>query len=247
MRLQVERNPAPVWFRALIPLISILLTFLLTSGFVLAYGANPLQAAYYFLLDPLSNPVRLIEVLVKTTPLLLTGIAVAFAFSGGYWNIGAEGQLYMGATAATAIGLQMQDTPAWLAVPLVIVGGILDGMAWPAIRAVLIVQLKFEKVATTLSTVTINQSLKFGNQPFHNVHTMRTDEARENETTDKIRTIQMTLINTEPFIDSPSGSESCRHRCGFEPPPEFRGRVSSREPRPVYRVRLCREIRTTHF
>jgi simple sugar transport system permease protein len=93
MRLQVERNPAPVWFRALIPLASILLTFLLTSGFVLAYGANPFQAAYYFLIDPLSNPVRLIEVLVKTTPLLLTGIAVAFAFSGGYWNIGVEGQL----------------------------------------------------------------------------------------------------------------------------------------------------------
>ena len=68
MRLQVERNPAPVWFRALIPLMSILLTFLLTSGFVLAYGANPLQAAYYFLLDPLSNPVRLIEVFSPTVP-----------------------------------------------------------------------------------------------------------------------------------------------------------------------------------
>ncbi|HLF73463.1 MAG TPA: ABC transporter permease [Anaerolineales bacterium] len=150
MRLQVERNPAPVWFRALIPLISILLTFLLTAGFVLAYGANPLEAAYYFLLDPLSNPVRLIEVLVKSTPLLLAGIAVAFAFSGGYWNIGAEGQLYMGATAATAIGLQMQDMPAWLAVPLVIVGGILAGMAWAMLPALMKVRLKIDEVVTTL-------------------------------------------------------------------------------------------------
>src|SRR5688500_2071374 len=150
MRLQVERNPAPVWFRALIPLMSILLTFLLTSGFVLAYGANPLEAAYYFLIDPLSNPVRLIEVLVKTTPLLLTGIAVAFAFSGGYWNIGVEGQLYMGATAATAIGLQMQDTPAWLAVPLVIVGGILAGMAWATLPALMKVWLNIDEVVTTL-------------------------------------------------------------------------------------------------
>src|SRR5215216_5922477 len=130
MKLQVERNPAPVWFGAMIPVMSILLTFLLTSGFVLVYGANPLQAVYYFLLDPLSNSVRLIEVLVKATPLLLTGIAVAFAFSGGYWNIGAEGQLYMGATAATAIGLQMHSTPAWLALPLVILGGMLAGMVW---------------------------------------------------------------------------------------------------------------------
>ena len=148
MRLQVERNPAPVWFRALIPLMSILLTFLLTSGFVLAYGANPLQAAYYFLMDPLSNPVRLIEVLVKTTPLLLTGIAVAFAFSGGYWNIGVEGQLYMGATAATAIGLQMHNTPAWLALPLVILGGILAGMAWATLPALMKVWLKRQSLET---------------------------------------------------------------------------------------------------
>ena len=150
MRLQVERNPAPVWFGALIPLMSILLTFLLTSGFVLAYGANPLEAAYYFLLDPLSNPVRLIEVLVKATPLLLTGIAVAFAFSGGYWNIGVEGQLYMGATAATAIGLQMNNTPAWLALPLVILGGILAGMAWATLPALMKVWLKIDEVVTTL-------------------------------------------------------------------------------------------------
>lgn len=150
MRLQVERNPAPVWFRALIPVVSILLTFLLTSGFVLAYGVNPLRAAYYFLLDPLSNPVRLIEVLVKATPLLLTGIAVAFAFSGGYWNIGVEGQLYMGATAATAIGLQMGSVPAWLALPLIIVGGSLAGMAWALLPALMKVRLKIDEVVTTL-------------------------------------------------------------------------------------------------
>ncbi|HSJ86500.1 MAG TPA: ABC transporter permease [Anaerolineales bacterium] len=146
----MERNPAPVWFRALIPVASILVTFLLTSGFVLAYGANPLQAVYYFLIDPLSNPVRLIEVFVKTTPLLLTGIAVTFAFSGGYWNIGVEGQLYMGATAATAIGLQMHNVPAWIALPLIIVGGVLAGMAWATLPALMKVRLKIDEVVTTL-------------------------------------------------------------------------------------------------
>ena len=90
MRLQVERLPAPLWMRAIIPIAAVFATFVLTSGFVVAVGANPLQAAYYFLLDPLSNPVRGIEVLVKATPLLMTGAAVAFAFAGGYWNIGVE-------------------------------------------------------------------------------------------------------------------------------------------------------------
>ncbi len=150
MRVQIERLPAQVWFRTLIPVISIFVTFLLTSGFVLAYGANPLQAVYYFLLDPLSNSVRLIEVLVKATPLLLTGIAVAFAFAGGYWNIGVEGQLYMGATAATAIGLQMHAAPAWVALPLIIVGGFLAGMAWATLPALMKVKLKIDEVVTTL-------------------------------------------------------------------------------------------------
>jgi ABC-type uncharacterized transport system permease subunit len=150
MKLQVERLPAPFWMRAIIPIASVLITFILTSGFVIAVGANPLQAAYYFLLDPLSNPVRLIEVLVKATPLLMTGAAVAFAFAGGYWNIGVEGQLYMGATAATAIGLHMEGVPAWIALPLIVIGGFLAGMAWAIIPAFMKVRLKIDEVVTTL-------------------------------------------------------------------------------------------------
>ena len=150
MKLQVERLPAPLWVRAIIPVASVLLTFVLTSGFVVAVGANPLQAAYYFLLDPLSNPVRGIEVLVKATPLLLTGAAVAFAFAGGYWNIGVEGQLYMGAAAATAVGLQMDGVPAWIALPLIIIAGFLAGMAWAIVPAYMKVRLKIDEVVTTL-------------------------------------------------------------------------------------------------
>ncbi|MDX1664419.1 MAG: ABC transporter permease [Candidatus Promineifilaceae bacterium] len=150
MRVQIERLPAPVWLRSLIPFISIFLTFLLTVGLVLAADANPLAATYYFLLDPLSSRVRLIEVLVKATPLLLTGTAVAFAFAGGYWNIGAEGQLYMGATAATAVGLQMHGQPAWIAVPLVIVAGFAAGLLWAVVPALMKVRLKIDEVVTTL-------------------------------------------------------------------------------------------------
>ena len=150
MRVQIERLPAPVWLRSLIPFISIFVTFLLTVGLVLAADASPLEATYYFLLDPLSSRVRLIEVLVKATPLLLTGTAVAFAFAGGYWNIGAEGQLYMGATAATAVGLQMHGQPPWIAVPLVILGGFTAGLLWAVVPALMKVRLKIDEVVTTL-------------------------------------------------------------------------------------------------
>ncbi|RMH85106.1 MAG: ABC transporter permease, partial [Calditrichaeota bacterium] len=123
MGIKFERIPAPVWVGPLIPVAAVIVTFLLTATLIVLVDANPLEAYYYFLLDPLSGRVSAIEVLVKSTPLLLTGAAVTFAFAGGYWNIGAEGQLYAGATAATAIGLQMHGVSPWVALPLMIIGG----------------------------------------------------------------------------------------------------------------------------
>jgi general nucleoside transport system permease protein len=148
--LKVERVAAPWWLRALIPVLAVVVTFLLTSVLVILADANPLLAVYYFLVEPLAGRVSAIEVLVKATPLLLTGAAVTFAFAGGYWNIGAEGQLYAGAVAATAIGLQMDNVPAFLALPLMILGGFLAGVAWALVPALMKVKLAIDEVVTTL-------------------------------------------------------------------------------------------------
>jgi simple sugar transport system permease protein len=148
--LKVERIPAPIWVRPLIPVAAVLATFILTATLIVAVKANPLEAYYYFLIDPLSSRVSAIEVLVKATPLLLTGAAVTFAFVGGYWNIGAEGQLYAGATAATAIGVQMDGVSPWLALPLMIAGGFGAGLAWALIPALMKVKLAIDEVVTTL-------------------------------------------------------------------------------------------------
>jgi general nucleoside transport system permease protein len=150
MGLKIERLPAPVWMRPLIPIAAIILTFLLTATLVVLVKVNPLEAYYYFLVDPLSSRVSALEVLVKATPLLLTGAAVTFAFAGGYWNIGAEGQLYAGAVAATAIGLQTHNVSAWLAIPAMIVGGFLAGMLWALIPALMKIKLAIDEVVTTL-------------------------------------------------------------------------------------------------
>jgi simple sugar transport system permease protein len=150
MRLRVERRASPVWLRPFIPIAAILITFLLTASLVILVDASPVQAYYYFLVQPLSSRVSAIEVLVKATPLLLTGAAVTFAFAGGYWNIGAEGQLYAGATAATAIGLQMHEVASWLAILLMIVGGFAAGMSWALIPALMKVKLAIDEVVTTL-------------------------------------------------------------------------------------------------
>jgi simple sugar transport system permease protein len=150
MGLEIERLPAPVWMRPLIPIAAVILTFLLTATLVMLVNANPLEAYYYFLVDPLSSRVSAIEVLVKATPLLLTGAAVTFAFAGGYWNIGAEGQLYAGAVAATAVGLQVHDLSPWLAIPAMLAGGFVAGMLWALIPALMKVKLAIDEVVTTL-------------------------------------------------------------------------------------------------
>jgi len=150
MGIKLERRPAPVWMRVLIPIVAVFITFLITALFVLAVNANPLEAYYYFLVDPLSSRVSAIEVLVKSTPLLLTGAAVTFAFVGGFWNIGAEGQLLAGATAATAIGLQMHDVSPWVALPLMILGGFGAGMLWILVPVLMKIKLAIDEVVTTL-------------------------------------------------------------------------------------------------
>lgn len=150
MTLRLERRPAPLWMRPLLPLLAVVITFALTSTLVLLVGANPLEAYYHFLIEPLSSRVSTLEVLVKATPLLLTGAAVTLAFAGGFWNIGAEGQFLAGATAATAIGLQMHGVPSYIAIPLMIAGGFAAGMAWVLVPALMKIKLAIDEVVTTL-------------------------------------------------------------------------------------------------
>lgn len=149
-RIRIERWSAPWWVQALLPVVAILLTFLITALLIMLVDASPLQAYYYFLIDPLSSRVRFLEVLVKMTPLMLTGIAVTFAFTGGYWNIGAEGQLYAGAVVATAIGINVEGWPALLVVPLLLLGGFAGGMLWALLPALMKVKLAIDEVVTTL-------------------------------------------------------------------------------------------------
>ena len=150
MGFKIERVPAPLWVRPLLPFAAVLITFMITSILVVMVDASPIEAYYYFLIDPLSSQVSAVEVLVKSTPLLLTGAAVTFAFIGGFWNIGAEGQLYAGATAATFIGIQMEGVSPWISIPLMIVGGFLAGMLWVLIPALMKVKLAIDEVVTTL-------------------------------------------------------------------------------------------------
>ncbi len=150
LRVRVEKVAAPLWSRPLLPLMAVLVTFVLTAVLVVWAGARPLEAFYYFLAAPLATRGSALEVLVKSTPLLLTGAAVTFAFAAGYWNIGAEGQLYAGAMAAGWLGVALKGVPPAVALPLMLAGGFAAGLLWALPPALLKVKLAVDEVVTTL-------------------------------------------------------------------------------------------------
>lgn len=91
--------------------------------------------------------------LVRATPLILTGLAVAIAFRAGVFNIGAEGQFIVGAAAATAAALAMHSLPAFILVPSMLVLGFGAGALWAWVAAVL--RARFH-VLEVISTIMLN-------------------------------------------------------------------------------------------
>lgn len=149
-RIRIERAPAPLGLRLAIPLLAVGVTFALTAVLIVLAGARPLEGYYYFLIAPLASRISALEVLVKSTPLLLTGAAVTVAFAAGYWNIGAEGQLYAGAIAGAWLGVVLHDWPPALAIPMMLLGGFAAGVLWALPPALLKVKLAVDEVVTTL-------------------------------------------------------------------------------------------------
>jgi ABC-type uncharacterized transport system permease subunit len=88
--------------------------------------------------------------LVRATPLILTGLAVAVAFRAGVFNIGAEGQFLIGAAAAAAVALRLSHLGPYVLVPLVLAGGVTAGACWAGIAAVLRVRYRVLEVISTI-------------------------------------------------------------------------------------------------
>jgi simple sugar transport system permease protein len=91
--------------------------------------------------------------LVRAVPLILIGLGIAIAFRGGAFNIGAEGQFYAGAIAATWLGLQVAGQSALIAIPVVLIGAIVAGAAWIVVPVWL--KLRFG-VVEVISTLLLN-------------------------------------------------------------------------------------------
>ncbi|MBC8443590.1 MAG: ABC transporter permease, partial [Deltaproteobacteria bacterium] len=117
---------------------------------ILIAGGHLWKSYFYLFYGALGTRFNLLETFVKASPLLLTGLAVAFAFRAKFWNIGAEGQLLAGALTATVLGVSLKGIPAPLVLPIIVVAGFMAGGAWAAIPAFLKTKLKVDDVVSTL-------------------------------------------------------------------------------------------------
>jgi ABC-type uncharacterized transport system permease subunit len=151
MRLRiVKREPLPGWARIVIPIAAVVATLILSAIPILIAGGELFKSYFYLFYGALGTRFNLLETFVKASPLLLTGLAVAFAFRAKFWNIGAEGQLLAGALAATALGIALKSVPSFTVLPTVIVAGFLAGGLWAFIPAILKTKLKVADVVSSL-------------------------------------------------------------------------------------------------
>lgn len=127
------------------------LAALLLAAIPLALAGADLALAYAEMFKGVFGSVfAFSETLTRATPLIFTGLAAALAFRARLWNIGAEGQFYLGAMAAVAVGIGAADAPAVVLIPLIVLAGSVAGAAGMAIPAALKTRLGADEVVTTL-------------------------------------------------------------------------------------------------
>lgn len=129
MKHRLQRLPSvPSGFAILARVLAILLA-LLTAGLALSFTANPITLAGQVITSTFGSRFGIEDLGLILSPLILTGLSVAVAMKVGAWNIGAEGQFYMGAFGATAVSLFVPGS-AVVILPLCFFAGALGGLLW---------------------------------------------------------------------------------------------------------------------
>jgi len=134
----------------LVPLVSVLCGFLVGAIAIVAAGADPIQAYSALFAGAFINHNALAETLVSTTPYVGLGLAVALGFRAGLFNIGAEGQFYIGSLTGTFVAYSIHSLPALIEVPLGLLAGMVGGALWASIAGGLKARFGAHEVITTI-------------------------------------------------------------------------------------------------
>lgn len=134
----------------LTPLLAVGFTLVVGAALFAALGYDPIHTLKVFFVHPVNSVQGLAELGVKATPLILIGLGLAVGFRANVWNIGAEGQLTLGAIAGGGVALYFYDSNSPLLLPAMMVAGVLGGMAWAAIPAFLKTRFNTNEILTSL-------------------------------------------------------------------------------------------------
>lgn len=135
---------------ALAPGISVVLALAVSGILLQLSGVNPLQAYRFLVTGAFGGPRQIAETILKATPLLIIGLGIAIAFRSRVWNIGAEGQYYMGALFGSVAALQLPHWPGWVLVPLMLAMGALGGILWSGLAGLLYLRRGINLIICTL-------------------------------------------------------------------------------------------------
>lgn len=151
MKLVIERRDiSSALLRFSAPMVSIAVALFFAGALLLVAGISPLAAYREILVEAVGSLYGLSETLVKATPLILAGLGVSLAFRMQIWNIGAEGQIYMGAMGATWVALFSGLENHWLLMITMFCAAFICGGLWAGVAGVLRARWRVNEVIVTL-------------------------------------------------------------------------------------------------
>ncbi len=152
--LKLETRPQPSKLMSLAsPLLALLITVLIGIGLFMLLGRDPLRGLQMFFWEPIRSVNAWSELSLKATPLLLIALGLAVCFRSNVWNIGAEGQFVIGALAAGWVAMQADANSSRWIVAAILAAGVLGGMAWAGITALLRDRFNANEILVSLMLV----------------------------------------------------------------------------------------------
>jgi len=155
--LKLEARPQPSRLMSLAsPLLALALTVLIGVVLFMLLGKDPLRGLQMFFVEPVKSLYALSELSIKATPLILIALGLAVCFRANVWNIGAEGQFVVGALAAGWVAMQAGPDTAWMGRGIVVpilLAGVLGGMAWAGLVALLRDRFNASEILVSLMLV----------------------------------------------------------------------------------------------
>lgn len=143
----------------IVPILAVVLSFLVGALFILMVGKSPIEVYSVLFSQTLGNSYGVGQLLFKTTPLIFAGLSVAICFKAGLFNIGAQGQLQIGAFLTAIVGMKTMGVPAFIEIPLLLFAGMVGGGIWGFIPGYLKARLGAHEVINTIMLNFISTAL----------------------------------------------------------------------------------------